>query len=146
MQLAITVSPDGRVERYWALKYSRGNTNNWLTQGMLLARTRRQVYTMKKAIRLLLAMSIVGALFAAGAAGTAAADDHHKKKWWNDKQEVDQEATAVVYQDQYVAQGNSNVQGAAVAVGVLGDADAVQYSEQENNNLQYGEAEAENEA
>ncbi|WP_266075123.1 hypothetical protein [Haladaptatus caseinilyticus] len=93
---------------------------------------------MKQTLKVLMTLSLVASLFVAGFAGTVAADEN--------EQEIDQEANAEVSQAQAVAQGNSNVQGAAVAGAAFGDATAVQYNEQENNNAQIGIAEAENNA
>ncbi|WP_266081180.1 hypothetical protein [Haladaptatus caseinilyticus] len=88
---------------------------------------------MKKTLTLLMAMAVVASLFA----GTAVADN---------EQEIDQEANAEVNQYQDVYQSNSNYQGAAYADAFYGDATAVQYNEQENNNEQIGVASAENNA
>ncbi|GAA0235519.1 hypothetical protein ACFFQF_25080 [Haladaptatus pallidirubidus] len=108
---------------------------------------------MKKALRLLIALSIVGALFTAGFAGSAAANDYHKDK--HDKKVTYQKADATVYQGQDVEQANVNYQEDNYAISAAvgwndgeaesGDAIAVQYNDQNNDNVQYGEAEAENE-
>ncbi len=106
----------------------------------------RQGINMKKALRLLLALSLVGALFTAGFAGTAAAGGDNHKKWWaNQEQSSWQYANSEVDQEQYVVQANSNQQSFAIAVSLNGDAEAEQGSEQSNTNVQYADSEAENE-
>ncbi|WP_266075125.1 hypothetical protein [Haladaptatus caseinilyticus] len=93
---------------------------------------------MKQTLKVLMTLSLVASLFVAGFAGTVAADEN--------EQEIDQEANAEVNQYQDVYQSNSNYQGVAAADAYYGDATAVQYNEQENNNAQIGIAEAENNA
>ena len=108
---------------------------------------------MKKGFRMLLAMALVASVFAVGFAGNAAAYDHHKKMA-GDTQYSSQHAWSGVGQDQYVAQGNANHQDDNVAISAAvgwrggeaesGDAYAVQYSEQENNNAQAAWSNAQN--
>ncbi len=103
-------------------------------------------------------VALVGTLFA-GSAVAAPYDDHKddKKKVGDEiKQSVEQDAEAEVEQDQDVKQTNVNVQDDNTAVSAAlgwkggeaksGDALAVQYSDQTNNNAQVGIANAENEA
>ncbi len=108
---------------------------------------------MKKGFRMLLAMALVASVFALGFAGNAAAYDHHKKMA-GDSQHSAQWASSHVDQEQYVAQGNWNKQDDNYAVSAAlgwkggeaesGDAYAVQYSEQENNNAQAAWSNAQN--
>ncbi|MFH5797530.1 hypothetical protein [Haladaptatus sp. CMAA 1911] len=104
---------------------------------------------MRKSLKILLAMTIVGSLFAVGFAGNAAADRG------GDSQENFQWASSHVDQEQYVAQGNFNHQDdnyAVSAAGNLGsgeaesgDAYAIQASYQSNDNSQSAWSNAENE-
>ena len=123
---------------------------------------------MKKALRILLAVTIVGSLFAVGFAGSAAAEDYHKKKPGNSQANW-QAASSHVDQDQHVAQGNWNEQDDNYAIsGAInvdsrdgrpmdsvardrrgsgaesGDAVAIQASAQSNKNLQKAYSNAEN--
>ncbi|SHL21812.1 hypothetical protein [Haladaptatus paucihalophilus] len=91
-------------------------------------------------------MTVVASLFAVGFVGNAAAfaDD-------NQAQYSEQHAWSGVSQDQYVAQGNANHQEDNYAVSAAvgwdsdsGNAYAVQYSEQENENAQGAWSSAEN--
>ena len=104
---------------------------------------------MRKSLKILLAMTIVGSLFAVGFAGNAAAyaDD-------NQVQVNGQYASSNVDQTQYVAQGNYNEQDdnyAVSAAGNLGsgsassgDAYAIQASYQSNDNAQVAWSNAQN--
>ncbi|GAA0247748.1 hypothetical protein ACFFQF_06400 [Haladaptatus pallidirubidus] len=103
----------------------------------------RRDTTMKKALRISLAIALVASVLVGGLAGTAMAD-------------TEQEAEAEVEQEQDVEQTNVNVQDDNTAISAAvgwnggdaesGDAYAVQYSDQTNNNAQVGIANAENEA
>ncbi|MFH5798256.1 hypothetical protein [Haladaptatus sp. CMAA 1911] len=113
---------------------------------------------MKKTIKILLTLTIVGSLFAVGFAGNAAADS----------QESDQVAVSHVDQDQGVLQYNRNYQDDNVAFSGAfsanprnapandlvdggdsgaesGDAVAIQASAQSNENSQFAYSNAENE-
>jgi len=104
---------------------------------------------MRKSLKILLTMTIVGSLFAVGFAGNAAAfaDD-------NQVQASGQYASSDVSQTQYVAQGNANSQEdnyAVSAAGNLGsgsatsgDAYAIQASAQGNWNSQNAYSNAQN--
>ncbi|ODR80499.1 hypothetical protein BG842_13495 [Haladaptatus sp. W1] len=104
---------------------------------------------MRKALKILLTMTIVGSLFAVGFAGNAAAfaDD-------NQVQVNGQYASSSVSQSQYVAQGNANHQEDNYAVSAAGnigsgeaesgDAYAVQASYQSNKNAQLASSNAQN--
>jgi len=101
-------------------------------------------------------MSLVASLFVMGFAGNAAATDRHHKKMNGDTnvQYSEQHAWSSVHQDQYVGQANVNEQDDNYAISASaawnggeaesGDAYAVQYSEQENNNAQAAWSNAEN--
>ncbi len=112
---------------------------------------RAQEITMKKTIKILLTLAVVGSLFAVGFAGNAAADS----------QDSDQVAVSHVDQDQGVIQYNSNHQDDNVAFSGAfsasprdgqpmdsavngrnsgaesGDAVAIQASAQSNSNSQF---------
>jgi uncharacterized protein YxeA len=99
---------------------------------------------MKKALKILLAMTIVGSLFAVGFAGNAAADSQNS---W-------QSASSYVNQNQDVYQSNSNYQDDNTAISAAGsfygeaesgDAIAVQSNYQSNRNSQFAYSNAENE-
>ncbi|WP_143423134.1 hypothetical protein [Halegenticoccus soli] len=110
---------------------------------------------MKKALRILMALVVVGTVFSAGLAGTVAADHSDWKDKMKDKakdkttikqnQENYQNAEASVDQDQDVDQSNENTQvGASVGVFNKGDQSVSQSSEQVNYNNQEGYASASN--
>jgi hypothetical protein len=91
---------------------------------------------MKKALKILLAMTIVGSLFAVGFAGNAAADSQSSSQW----------ASSYVNQNQNVWQSNWNSQDDNTAISAAGsfggeaesgDAIAVQASAQSNSNSQF---------
>ncbi|EFW92007.1 hypothetical protein ZOD2009_11030 [Haladaptatus paucihalophilus DX253] len=103
---------------------------------------------MRKALKILLTMTVVGSLFAVGFAGNAAAlaDD-------NQVQVSGQYASSDVSQTQYVAQGNANSQEDNYAVSAAGsiggdaesdDATAIQASYQSNENAQVAWSNAQN--
>jgi hypothetical protein len=104
---------------------------------------------MRKALKILLAMTIVGSLFAVGFAGNAAAYAED-----NQVQVNGQYANSGVDQDQYVAQANVNKQDdnyAISAAGNLGsgsassgDAYAIQANYQSNENAQVAYSNAQN--
>jgi hypothetical protein len=138
------------AERSPPLKYSYGDTRKWTMN------TRRrvcvvQVDTMKKGIRILLAMSLVASLFVVGFAGNAAATDYHHKKKAGNSQHSWQYANSHVDQEQYVAQGNWNKQDDNYAVSAAfgedaesDEAYATQASYQSNHNSQSAWSNAEN--
>ncbi|WP_101297785.1 hypothetical protein [Halegenticoccus soli] len=104
---------------------------------------------MKKALRILMALVVVGTVFTAGMAGSAAAFSFDYEE--GDTTEIDQNqenyqnAEATVDQDQDVAQANYNAQfGAAVGIFNDGDQSVSQSSEQVNYNNQEGYAAAGN--
>ncbi len=109
---------------------------------------------MKKGFRVLIAMSLVASLFVMGFAGNAAATTPSQKEGDNTFSTANSTRGLGVNQDQYVAQGNWNDQDDNTAVSASaawnggeaesGDAYAVQYSEQENNNAQAAWSNAEN--
>ena len=110
----------------------------------------RKDETMKKALRILLAVTIVGSLFAVGFAGSAAAADYKKP---SNSQSNWQYASSHVDQDQHVWQSNSNYQddnyaisGAGSVYGSAhsGDATAIQANYQSNSNSQNAYSNAEN--
>ena len=105
---------------------------------------------MKKALRILLAVTIVGSLFAVGFAGSAAAADYKKP---SDSQSNWQYASSHVDQDQHVWQGNSNYQKGNYAISSAkshygdaesGDAKAIQSNYQSNWNSQKAYSNAQN--
>ncbi|WP_143423119.1 hypothetical protein [Halegenticoccus soli] len=106
---------------------------------------------MKKALRILMALVVVGTVFTAGFAGSAAALDFDFDYEEGDtteidqNQESDQNAEATVEQDQDVDQSNDNLQAGA-SVGIINDGDqsVEQSSEQVNYNDQEGAAAAGN--
>jgi hypothetical protein len=112
----------------------------------------RRMLPMKKALRLMLALTVVCSLFAVGFAGTAAAD--YKDKKAGDSQSSWQVASSHVDQDQDVKQSNVNVQDDNTAISASaawkggtassGDATAIQANAQSNKNAQVAYSNAQN--
>jgi hypothetical protein len=99
----------------------------------------------KKALKTLLALTIVGSLFAVGFAGNAAADRG------GDSQDNFQWASSHVHQNQHVWQSNSNYQDDNYAISAAvghdaesDDATAIQANYQSNKNGQFAWSNAEN--
>ncbi|WP_126661237.1 toxin transporter [Haloterrigena salifodinae] len=97
---------------------------------------------MKRAISMLLAIALACSFVFAGG---AAAQVNDVDQDTNQDADLYQKADADVKQSQDVDQTNVGLQGGNAAYAVFGDATAENNLDQSNTNVQYGEAEAENE-